>query len=183
MPGYLWHRHALGQPQDFWVEVQVPLRPAITEVDLKQLPFTDQVADGHRLEPGGQVLAPAPGLVTVPLKLDQRRIPPAGRGNRTPTKGRWGGINRSSPMDLDGAEKTPIRKSEKFSLQDLYPPPGEERDSGLRTMGVGSMVMIAMAVRSRCRQPKISLQDLYPRCDEDRFIGRKDDGGCRSRHH
>jgi hypothetical protein len=24
-------------------------------------------------------------------------------------------------MDLDGAEKTPIRKSEKFSLQDLYP--------------------------------------------------------------
>jgi hypothetical protein len=36
-------------------------------------------------------------------------------------------------MDLDGAEKTPIRKSEKFPLQDLYPhiPPavGEERDS------------------------------------------------------
>jgi hypothetical protein len=29
-------------------------------------------------------------------------------------------------MDLDGAEKTPIRKSEKFSLQDLYPPAGEE---------------------------------------------------------
>jgi hypothetical protein len=25
-------------------------------------------------------------------------------------------------MHLDGAEKTPIRKSEKFSLQDLYPP-------------------------------------------------------------
>jgi hypothetical protein len=48
--------------------------------------------------------------------------PPRRTRNVTPTKGRWGGVNGSSPMDLDGAEKTPIRKSEKFSLQDLYPP-------------------------------------------------------------
>jgi hypothetical protein len=55
----------------------------------------------------------------------------------TPAKGRWCGVNGSSPMDLDGAEKTPIRKSEKFSLQDLTPPAGEERDSDQRTMGWG----------------------------------------------
>ena len=43
-------------------------------------------------------------------------IPPRPARNGTPAKGPWGGVNGSSPMDLDGAEKTPIRKSEKFSL-------------------------------------------------------------------
>jgi hypothetical protein len=37
----------------------------------------------------------------------------------------------SKPLDLN---------REKISLQDLYPPPDEERDSGERTMGVGSMM-------------------------------------------
>jgi hypothetical protein len=39
----------------------------------------------------------------------------------------------SSPLDLDGAEKTPIRKSKKFSLQDLYPPVGA--GSGVNEIG------------------------------------------------
>jgi hypothetical protein len=41
MPGYLRHRHALGQSQNFWVEIQVALRLAIAAVDLQQLPLTD----------------------------------------------------------------------------------------------------------------------------------------------
>jgi hypothetical protein len=69
MPGYLGHWHALGQPQDFWIEIQVSLRPAIGAVDLQQLPFTDQVTDGHRL--GAERLRLAPALGLLPLQLDE----------------------------------------------------------------------------------------------------------------
>src|SRR5262245_53520698 len=49
----------------------------------------------------------------------------------------------------------PIPPREKIWLQDLYPPAGEERDSGERTMGV-------VLKKIDVSQEKISLQDLYP---------------------
>ena len=62
MAGHLRHRHALGQPQDLGIEIEVPLRLAIAAVDLQQLPLPDQVADRHRLEPKRLRLAPALAL-------------------------------------------------------------------------------------------------------------------------
>jgi hypothetical protein len=61
------------------------------------------------------------------------------------------------------------------TLQDLYPPPGEERGSDKRTMGVGSMMSTSMDFDiSR----KISLQDLYPHTRERQGNGTptEDDG-------
>jgi hypothetical protein len=54
---------------------------------------------------------------------------------------------------LDDIVQLTYPHQEKFSLQDLYPPAGEERDSGERTMGVG----LEMSAPK-----KLSLQDLYP---------------------
>jgi hypothetical protein len=56
--------------------------------------------------------------------------PPTGGEERDSDKRTMGWGYGSSPLDLDGAEKTPIRKSKKFSLQDLYPP--GRRGTGLR---------------------------------------------------
>ena len=71
MPGHLRHRHALGQPQDLGIEIEVPLRPADAAMDLQQLSVPDQVANGDRLESERLGLATAPDLVPVPLHLDQ----------------------------------------------------------------------------------------------------------------
>jgi len=51
MPCHLRHRHALGEAQDFGIEVEMPLRPAIAAVDLKQLSLSDEIPDRHRPEP------------------------------------------------------------------------------------------------------------------------------------
>lgn len=73
MPGYLRHRHALGQPQDLGIEIEVPLRPAIAAMYLQQLSVPDQVADRHGLEAQRLWLASAPGLVPILLQLDKLR--------------------------------------------------------------------------------------------------------------
>jgi hypothetical protein len=58
---------------------------------------------------------------------------------------------------------TSMRSAEEISFLTPNPPhPGEERDSAERTMGVGPMVIIATALRARCRAEKFSLQVLYP---------------------
>jgi hypothetical protein len=75
MVRHIRHRHALGQAQDFWIAIQVPLRLAIAAVDLQQFSSTDQVADGHRLEPGRRRLAPPFKLHQLGRARDQIRDP------------------------------------------------------------------------------------------------------------
>ena len=70
MPRHLLHWHALWQPQDLGTEIVVPLRLAIAAVHLQQLTLPDQIADLHRLAERLWFSA-APGLVAVPLDLDQ----------------------------------------------------------------------------------------------------------------
>ena len=61
----------LGRRRISGIEIEVALRPAVTAMDLQQLPLPDQIADGDRLESERLGLAPAAGLVPVPLQLDQ----------------------------------------------------------------------------------------------------------------
>jgi hypothetical protein len=67
----LRHRHALRQAKAAGIDREVTLRPAVAAVDLQQLPLPDEVADRHRLEAERPWLAPAPGLVPIPLDLHQ----------------------------------------------------------------------------------------------------------------
>ena len=65
MPCHLRHRHALGQPQNLGIEIEVPLGPAIAAVHLQQLPLANQVADRHRPEAERLRLATAPALLRL----------------------------------------------------------------------------------------------------------------------
>jgi hypothetical protein len=49
----------------------VPLRAATSAVDLQQLPLTYEVANRHQFEAETLWLASAPGLISIPLQLDQ----------------------------------------------------------------------------------------------------------------
>src|SRR5690242_11001747 len=71
MAGHLRYRHVLRQPQDFGIEIQVPLWPAVGAMHLQQFVVPDRVANRHRLGAELLRLATAPRLVPIPLKLDQ----------------------------------------------------------------------------------------------------------------
>jgi hypothetical protein len=92
-------------------------------------------------------------------KSSLRQIVPSTRGLEVGSK----------PLD-------PNRENSR-SLTSTSPAPPQIVPSAQERLGVGSMVMITMALRSRCRQPKkLSLQDLYPPRRRGTGLRQKDDG-------
>ena len=60
-----------GQPEDFGIEIEVPLQSAVTAVHFQQLPVPDQVTNHHRLKVKWLRPATAPGLVLISLDFHQ----------------------------------------------------------------------------------------------------------------
>jgi hypothetical protein len=92
--------------------------------------------------------------------------------NGTPAKGQWGGVNGSSPTDLDGAEKTAIRKSEIITAGPIPPcrHASFRRRQGRWGWVDGGQVEMPAA-------KKLSLQVLYPPPRRGTGLRPKDDGG------
>jgi hypothetical protein len=56
---------------EFGIDIQVALRPAVGAMHLQQFALPDQVANRHRSGAELLLLATAPGLISILLKLDQ----------------------------------------------------------------------------------------------------------------
>jgi hypothetical protein len=71
VPYHLRHRHALGRLQDFGIDIEVALGPAVAAVHLQQLSLPDEVTDRYRLEAQRRRPAAAASPVPITLELDQ----------------------------------------------------------------------------------------------------------------
>jgi hypothetical protein len=97
--------------------------------------------------------------------------------NGTPAKGRWGGVNISTSRSRRQDE---IDIEKKLSLQDLYPPAGEETGLRLRTMGVASRISISIDLNAS--RKNIAAGPIPPAPARNRSISERTMEGPGSRH-